>query len=261
MRVVRGWGRSRQAQAPPSPALQRNIARDFSDGVLCAEVIRHYFPNLVELHNYSPANSGAPLGGLARVAALGSFPPRSLVCGKTCCSPPRPAVQQKMYNWNTLNTKVFKRLGFSLPRHEMESVANCTQGAVERVLKLIKVKMATYKASLRGTWACCVVEGHRDEFPDYVAVDPHADAQGREGRPGPDGLVGGHAHGDPQRRGPEPWSAARDADLGCATCAPLQRRRGGAGGLGCSLGRVRARWPGDHRRRGAWLRTRGRRVA
>jgi len=90
---------------------KRNIARDFSDGVLCAEVIRHYFPNLVELHNYSPANS----------------------------------VQQKMYNWNTLNTKVFKRLGFSLPRHEMESVANCTQGAVERVLKLIKVKMATYK--------------------------------------------------------------------------------------------------------------------
>lgn len=37
---------------------QRNIARDFSDGVLCAEVVRHYFPNLVELHNYSPANSG-----------------------------------------------------------------------------------------------------------------------------------------------------------------------------------------------------------
>ncbi|GFH16235.1 SPEF1-like protein [Haematococcus lacustris] len=32
---------------------KRNIARDFSDGVLTAEVVHHYFPKLVELHNYS----------------------------------------------------------------------------------------------------------------------------------------------------------------------------------------------------------------
>lgn len=95
---------------------KRNIARDFSDGVLMAETIKHYFPNLVELHNYSPAN----------------------------------AVTQKMYNWETLNTRVFKRLGFSVPRAEAESVANCVPGAVERVLKLVKVKMATYKARKTG---------------------------------------------------------------------------------------------------------------
>ena len=48
---------------------KKNISRDFSDGVLVVEILAHYLPRLVELHNYSPANS------------------------KT----------QKLYNWNTLN--------------------------------------------------------------------------------------------------------------------------------------------------------------
>jgi CH-like domain in sperm protein len=48
---------------------KRNIARDFSDGVLLAEIVHHYFPKLVELHNYSGANS----------------------------------FRQKFYNWSTLN--------------------------------------------------------------------------------------------------------------------------------------------------------------
>ena len=32
---------------------KRNIARDFADGVLVAEIVSHYFPRLVELHNAS----------------------------------------------------------------------------------------------------------------------------------------------------------------------------------------------------------------
>lgn len=48
---------------------KRNIARDFADAVLVAEIVSHYFPRLVELHNYPAANS----------------------------------TQQKLYNWNTLN--------------------------------------------------------------------------------------------------------------------------------------------------------------
>ena len=48
---------------------KRNMARDFSDGVLAAEIVHFYFPKLVQLHNYTAANS----------------------------------MQQKMYNWNTLN--------------------------------------------------------------------------------------------------------------------------------------------------------------
>ena len=48
---------------------KRNMTRDFGDGVLTAEVIKHYLPKLIDLHNYSPANS----------------------------------VSQKVYNWTTLN--------------------------------------------------------------------------------------------------------------------------------------------------------------
>ncbi|GLI60970.1 hypothetical protein VaNZ11_003224 [Volvox africanus] len=90
---------------------KRNIARDFSDGVLMAEVIHHFYPKIVELHNYSSANG----------------------------------LQQKMYNWNTMNAKVFKRLGFMVSKQDCEACCNCKPGAVERVLKLIKVKIAKFK--------------------------------------------------------------------------------------------------------------------
>jgi hypothetical protein len=36
---------------------KRNINRDFSDGLMMAELIHHYAPKLVSLHNYPPANS------------------------------------------------------------------------------------------------------------------------------------------------------------------------------------------------------------
>ena len=36
---------------------KKNMARDFSDGVLIAEVIAHHFPKNIELHNYSAAHS------------------------------------------------------------------------------------------------------------------------------------------------------------------------------------------------------------
>ena len=53
-------------------------------------------------------------------------------------------VQQKMYNWNTLNQRVFKKLDFVLAKRECEAVVNCDPGAVERVLKLVKVKVEAY---------------------------------------------------------------------------------------------------------------------
>ncbi|KAL3702267.1 hypothetical protein R1sor_020289 [Riccia sorocarpa] len=90
---------------------KHNIARDFSDGVLVAEVVSHYHPKLVDVHNYSAANSFA----------------------------------QKVYNWNTLNVKVFRRLNFSLRKEDIESVANCEPQMIERILKLLKYKMAKYK--------------------------------------------------------------------------------------------------------------------
>ena len=38
---------------------KRSIARDFADGVLVAEIVHHYFPKMIELHNYSGANGYA----------------------------------------------------------------------------------------------------------------------------------------------------------------------------------------------------------
>lgn len=36
---------------------KRNISRDFADGVLVAEIVKHFIPRIVELHNYSNASS------------------------------------------------------------------------------------------------------------------------------------------------------------------------------------------------------------
>ena len=92
---------------------KRNIARDFSDGVLVAEVIAHFYPKLVELHNYSSAN----------------------------------AMTQKVYNWQTLNTRALKKLGFQIPRVDFMDVANGRAGAIERVLKMCKFKMAEFQST------------------------------------------------------------------------------------------------------------------
>uniref|UniRef100_A0A8C8ZH93 Sperm flagellar protein 1 n=1 Tax=Prolemur simus TaxID=1328070 RepID=A0A8C8ZH93_PROSS len=79
---------------------KRNLSRDFSDGVLVAEVIKFYFPKMVEMHNYVPANS----------------------------------LQQKLSNWSHLNRKVLNKLNFSVPDDVMRKIAQCAPGVVELVL-------------------------------------------------------------------------------------------------------------------------------
>ena len=106
LRALYAW-----IDAIPLSRPKRNIARDFSDGVLLAEVIGVYFPQLVELHNYSAANS----------------------------------VQQKIYNLETLNTRVLKKLGFQITRPTMEAIVNCRPGAIENVLNALQYKMAKYR--------------------------------------------------------------------------------------------------------------------
>ncbi|XP_072799980.1 sperm flagellar protein 1 isoform X2 [Vicugna pacos] len=75
---------------------KRNLSRDFSDG----EVIKFYFPKMVEMHNYVPANS----------------------------------LQQKLSNWSHLNRKVLNKLNFSVPEDVMRKIAQCAPGVVELVL-------------------------------------------------------------------------------------------------------------------------------
>ncbi|XP_069488359.1 sperm flagellar protein 1 [Ambystoma mexicanum] len=86
---------------------KRNMARDFSDGVLAAEIVKYYFPKLVEMHNYVPANS----------------------------------VQQKLSNWTILNRKVLSRLNFSVPEDVIRKIVQCSPGVAELVLKTLKQKI------------------------------------------------------------------------------------------------------------------------
>ena len=71
-------------------------------------MVKHYAPHLVELHNYSAAHS----------------------------------VSQKTYNWNTLNQKVFKKLGFSIQKRDIEDVVNCVPDTIERILKLLQPQVS-----------------------------------------------------------------------------------------------------------------------
>ncbi|CAD8077543.1 unnamed protein product [Paramecium sonneborni] len=97
--------------AVPFSRPKKNIATDFADGILMAEVVHHYLPKQVDLQNYSQANS----------------------------------FQSKLSNWNTLNTKVFQNLGFQLTQNDIQQVISAQTGAIERVLKIIKEKIINYQ--------------------------------------------------------------------------------------------------------------------
>lgn len=45
---------------------------------------------------------------------------------------------QKLYNWNTLNLKVFKKFGFSISRQETEALVNMVPDAVEKMMLNLK---------------------------------------------------------------------------------------------------------------------------
>lgn len=75
----------------PLTRQKKNISRDFSDGVLAAEVISHFLPKLVDLHNYSPAN----------------------------------AIQQKLINWKTLNSQFQHNYDDIVIRHLGLAISFC----------------------------------------------------------------------------------------------------------------------------------------
>lgn len=80
------------------PKKQTN--KDFADGVLLAEVIKHYYPTLVELHNYQSASS----------------------------------TKIKEHNWQTLNRKVLSKLGFTISNKEIKDIISIVPFAIEQVL-------------------------------------------------------------------------------------------------------------------------------
>ena len=90
----------------PLSRQKKNIARDFNDAVLLAEMIKYHYPRLVDLHNYPSASS----------------------------------TKQKLSNWNTLNTKVLKKLGIKVSKDEINAIMNSKPNAIEFLLiKVYKV--------------------------------------------------------------------------------------------------------------------------
>mmetsp|Transcript_11626 Transcript_11626/g.18627 ORF Transcript_11626/g.18627 Transcript_11626/m.18627 type:complete len:210 (+) Transcript_11626:43-672(+) len=93
---------------------KKNIARDFSDAVLLSEVVHHFFPAKVDLHNYISTN----------------------------------AMSKKTVNWNTLNRKVLRKLfKFEIPSDEIRKIVTCQKGAIERCLQGLKAKIEAKKRS------------------------------------------------------------------------------------------------------------------
>ena len=82
---------------------KKNIARDFSDGLLLAEILKKYVPRLVDLHNY----------------------------------PDYSSTKHKLSNWETLNNKVLKKIGLRLTKKEINDVVNCKPQAIEEILKKV----------------------------------------------------------------------------------------------------------------------------
>uniref|UniRef100_A0A3Q0S019 Sperm flagellar 1 n=1 Tax=Amphilophus citrinellus TaxID=61819 RepID=A0A3Q0S019_AMPCI len=108
---------------------KRHITRDFSDAVMAAEVVKHFFPKLVDLHNYVPASS----------------------------------TQQKLSNWKLLNRKVFSKLNFHVPEETLKKITLSTAGAVVPVLSALREKIDkkledtnnNMLVQVRGEWPDC----------------------------------------------------------------------------------------------------------
>ncbi|PKK17034.1 sperm flagellar 1 [Columba livia] len=75
--------------------------------VLAAEVVKFFFPAMVQLHSYVPASS----------------------------------TPQKLANWGHLNRKVLSKLNFSIPADMIREVVQCRPGTVEQVLLLLRQKI------------------------------------------------------------------------------------------------------------------------
>ncbi|XP_053973857.1 sperm flagellar protein 1-like [Hylaeus volcanicus] len=86
---------------------KKNLARDFSDGVFMAELLKRYYPRHVDIHNYIPGNSTA----------------------------------KKIVNWCTLNRKVLSKLDIKLGKDVIYQLANSQPGVIEKVLTDVRIKI------------------------------------------------------------------------------------------------------------------------
>jgi hypothetical protein len=84
----------------PLSRRKKNLPRDFSDAVLMSEVVHHFFPRLVDLHNYDQALR----------------------------------IDTRVANWTTLSSKVLKRLNLELDTETIAGLASARVGMIEGLL-------------------------------------------------------------------------------------------------------------------------------
>eukprot|EP00052_Salpingoeca_macrocollata_P005674 m.48951 g.48951 ORF g.48951 m.48951 type:complete len:336 (+) comp14996_c0_seq2:771-1778(+) len=131
---------------------KRNLTRDFADGVLVAEIVAHFVPKIVDMHNYTPANSA----------------------------------KQKLANWETLGRKVFSKLGLTVPENVIKAVVEGKPGVAEVVLNNLRLKLDQYQLTQQAggsggqdsSWA------EYDKPPSTKAPSPRR-ARGRAAPAGP----------------------------------------------------------------------------
>ena len=81
----------------PLSRRKKSLTRDFSDGLLVAEIVKHYFPKYVELHNYPSVN----------------------------------AMDLKLINWNTLNKRVLSKISYRLPPDVIKQLVESSSDVVQ----------------------------------------------------------------------------------------------------------------------------------
>ncbi|KAJ8680684.1 hypothetical protein QAD02_016471 [Eretmocerus hayati] len=102
VREIYGW-----LDEIPLSRPKKNVARDFSDGVLMAELLKRYYPKYVDINNYIPGNSTA----------------------------------KKIDNWSTLNRKVLSKLGIKLSKDTINELSHSQPGIIEKTLLEIRAKI------------------------------------------------------------------------------------------------------------------------
>ncbi len=98
----------------PLSRQKKRIERDFSDGYCVAEIVHHFLPQIIDMHNYTPAFN----------------------------------MQQKMANWGILNSKVFNRFGLNVPLNITQNICNCRPGYIEVLLHNLRYKIEEKLANI-----------------------------------------------------------------------------------------------------------------
>ena len=184
-----------------------------------SQVIAHYFPRLVELHNYPPANSTAQklcvFGARARLHFT-HITPRIF----------RP--RGRRYNWDTLNARVLRKLGFTLDKAAIEGIIACKPMAIERALHELQKRLARYRArQLQAQQAGQDTPGGSALHDSSPRPPPHG------------GLDDAKPAAEPARgRAPDDYATSVGAVGGGGD---VYASRGGGGGAAATLGASGAR--------------------